>query len=30
MKAIRWILGKIILLIEALFDPKGVQRLAVT
>lgn len=27
MKVIRWILGKIILLVEALFAPKGVQRL---
>ena len=26
MKVIRWILGKIILLVEALFAPKGVQR----
>ena len=28
MNAIRWILGKIILLIERLFSPKGVQRSA--
>lgn len=26
MKVIRWVLGKIILLVEALFAPKGVQR----
>ena len=26
MKVIRWILGKIILLIEAMFSPKGVTR----
>src|SRR3989338_2746264 len=26
MKVIRWILGKIILLVEALFAPKGVRR----
>ncbi len=30
MKSIRWILGKIILLIEALFAPKGIQRPAET
>lgn len=28
MKAIRWILGKIILFVEALFAPKGIQRSA--